>query len=201
MNLGNNVVVRIRALLAEQGLVSLGRLRDAAAHIERIVNEEAAKENASKAKTRAKRAAFTPPTPEEVTEYSVSIGYPMDGESWCAHYEAKDWKISGSTKMTNWKAAVRNWKGKGWKLEGAPTRKLQNGQIEYREVVGWKEFLMERTAQGLFKDTMPEAWENVSGPLRGVINGQAKYCAQLAEFASQNAQEWQDRLARLRSGS
>lgn len=197
MSVGSKVVERIRAHLIENHCISLGQMKDAAKVIERLVDEEVAKVREKK----AKRAAFTPPAPEEVTEYSVSIGYPMDGESWCAHYEAKDWKISGSTKMTNWKAAVRNWKGKGWKLEGAPTRKLQNGQIEYREVVGWREFLMERAAQGLFKDPMPEAWENVSGPLRGVINGQAKYCVQLAEFARQNAQEWQERLARLRAGS
>ena len=53
------------------------------------------------------------PTPEEVTAYSASIGYPLDGNAWCDFYEAKGWMV-GRTKMKNWQAAVRNWKSNGW---------------------------------------------------------------------------------------
>lgn len=56
-----------------------------------------------------------PPTPEQVTAYSASIGYPMDGQKWCDQYGAKGW-IVGKTKMKDWQCAVRNWKTNGWGL-------------------------------------------------------------------------------------
>jgi hypothetical protein len=56
-----------------------------------------------------------PPTPEQVTAYSASIGYPMDGQKWCDQYAAKGWSV-GRTKMKDWQAAVRNWKTNGWGL-------------------------------------------------------------------------------------
>lgn len=54
-----------------------------------------------------------PPTPDQVTAYSASIGYPMNGASWCDSYEQKGWKV-GKGRMKNWQAAVRNWKTNGW---------------------------------------------------------------------------------------
>lgn len=63
------------------------------------------------AKTKA--GTNIPPTPEEVTAYSASIGYPLDGASFCDSYEAKGWQV-GKVKMKNWQAAVRNWKQNNW---------------------------------------------------------------------------------------
>lgn len=81
----------------------------AAEQIERLIDEW------DKAhKTRAKRAAFTIPTPEEVWAYSASIGYPLDGQEWCDFYARKGWKV-GSTMMRDFKAAVRVWKAKGYR--------------------------------------------------------------------------------------
>lgn len=57
-----------------------------------------------------------PPTPEQVTAYSASIGYPLDGAKWCASYEAKGWKIGkgSGTPMKNWQATVINWRTNGY---------------------------------------------------------------------------------------
>jgi hypothetical protein len=54
-----------------------------------------------------------PPTPEQVTAYSASIGYPLDGQEFVDSYAAKGWLV-GKTKMKDWQAAVRNWKRNGW---------------------------------------------------------------------------------------
>lgn len=56
-----------------------------------------------------------PPLPEWVTAYSLSIGYPMNGNAWCDQYATKGWAV-GKSKMKDWCAAVRNWKMNGWGL-------------------------------------------------------------------------------------
>lgn len=56
-------------------------------------------------------AESIPPTAEQVTAYSASIGYPMDGQAWCDSYKEKGWAVGKSgKKMKDWQAAVRNWK-------------------------------------------------------------------------------------------
>ena len=69
---------------------------------------------------KAKRANFVPPMPHEVTAYSVSIGWPLDGVEFCDSYETKGWCTSGNAKMVSWEAAVRKWKSKGWKTNKTP---------------------------------------------------------------------------------
>lgn len=54
-----------------------------------------------------------PPTPAQVTAYSASIDYPLEGAEFCDSYAAKNWMV-GRVKMKDWKAAVRNWKRNGW---------------------------------------------------------------------------------------
>lgn len=77
-------------------------------HVAPIIDEVLAKQ--------PKRApSFIPPTAAEVTAYSLEIGYPMNGEAWCDQYSLKGWCTSGSTKMKDWRAAVRRWKAMGWK--------------------------------------------------------------------------------------
>jgi hypothetical protein len=54
---------------------------------------------------------MTPPTPKEVTEYALSIGFKLDGEAFCDYYETRGWIPSGAKKqMSSWQAAVRTWK-------------------------------------------------------------------------------------------
>jgi len=64
-------------------------------------------------KTKLESVRFSPPKPEEVTEYSASIGHPMNGQAWCDSYAVKGWKV-GKNVMKDWKAAVRTWKNNGW---------------------------------------------------------------------------------------
>lgn len=54
---------------------------------------------------------FTPPTPEEVTEYCQSRGNGIDGERFVDWYAARGWKV-GSHQMKDWKAAVRTWEAR-----------------------------------------------------------------------------------------
>lgn len=85
--------------------------------VAKLIDEQYALDNPPE---RRKRAAFTPPSPEQVEAYSREIGYPLDGQAWCDFYERKGWKV-GSAKMKKWEAAVRNWKAQGWKLGSAGT--------------------------------------------------------------------------------
>lgn len=62
-----------------------------------------------------------PPLPEWVTAYSASIGYPINGQTWCDTYAAKGWNV-GRQKMKDWQAAVRNWRTNDW---AAPAMKVQ----------------------------------------------------------------------------
>lgn len=63
---------------------------------------------------------FVPPSPDEVTAYAVSVGYPLDGAGWCDTYAQKGWMV-GKTKMKDWRAAVRNWKAQGYKIGPSET--------------------------------------------------------------------------------
>jgi hypothetical protein len=58
-------------------------------------------------KKKAKR--FQKPTPEQVTAYAKTIGFDLDGNRFCDHYEAKGWLL-GKSPMKSWQAAVRTWK-------------------------------------------------------------------------------------------
>jgi hypothetical protein len=58
-----------------------------------------------------------PPSPEQVTAYSASIGYPLDGQAWCDSYEVKGWAV-GKVRMKDWQCAVRNWKTNGYGQNG-----------------------------------------------------------------------------------
>lgn len=55
--------------------------------------------------------AFKPPTPAEAEEYAKTLKFDLNGEAFCAHYEARGW-LMGKTKMKSWKAAIRTWKSR-----------------------------------------------------------------------------------------
>ena len=69
------------------------------------------KQNETKKSTRT-REGFVRPTPQDVEEYSKSIGFALDGNAFCDYYEARGWKYKGGVAMKDWKAAVRTWKTK-----------------------------------------------------------------------------------------
>jgi uncharacterized protein YdaU (DUF1376 family) len=83
-------------------------------------------EDTNTGETAAKRrGVFVIPTPQEVSEYSLSIGYQLNGEAWCDSYQQKGWMV-GKTKMKDWKAAVRNWKAQGWKPSAPAAKPTRN---------------------------------------------------------------------------
>lgn len=66
-------------------------------------------EDAEEEKPTRKKKPFIPPTPKEVEEYAQHLGFPIDGEEFCANYEKTGWKLSKSP-ITSWKACVVTWK-------------------------------------------------------------------------------------------
>ena len=62
--------------------------------------------NEKKEKNTNKR--FTPPTPEQVTEYCQSRGNGIKGDRFVDWYATRGWKV-GSAQMKDWKAAIRTW--------------------------------------------------------------------------------------------
>lgn len=54
---------------------------------------------------------FLPPSQEEVKDYCLQKGYPVDPEQFVNYYTANGWKV-GKNPMKDWKAAVRTWKGR-----------------------------------------------------------------------------------------
>jgi hypothetical protein len=85
------------------------------------------------------RKVFTPPTPAEVEEYSRSLGWPLDGESWCLGYATKGWCTSGSAKMKDWKSAVKKWKRDGIRTKITP--RSHQPSAPAAEPAGWQEFI------------------------------------------------------------
>ena len=52
---------------------------------------------------------FQKPTPKEITQYALTLGYTLDGQRFFDHYEANGW-VRGKTHIKDWKACVRTWK-------------------------------------------------------------------------------------------
>lgn len=78
---------------------------------------------------------FVKPAPEQVQAYAQSIGYTLDGQSFCDYYESRGWMI-GKSKMRNWQAAVRTWQrnqnsfGRKNKLPKITQEVKNNGQYK-----------------------------------------------------------------------
>ncbi len=76
--------------------------------------------------------AFTPPTSKEVEEYAKTIKFDLNGESFCAHYEARGWMM-GKSKMKSWKAAVRTWKSRRDETPVKPQSRLPDNLSQRNE--------------------------------------------------------------------
>lgn len=55
-------------------------------------------------------AAFSPPSVEEVRQYARENKIDFDSAKFVDYYSANDWRL-GTTKMKDWKLAVRVWSG------------------------------------------------------------------------------------------
>lgn len=81
-------------------------------------------------KSKKSQKRFTPPTAEEVREYCLERGNGISGEEFVDFYESKGWMV-GSSKMKDWKAAVRTWESKrGFKYVKRKEKK-QNDMREH----------------------------------------------------------------------
>lgn len=58
-----------------------------------------------------KRAGFTPPTVEMVSEYCSEKKFIVSAENFVDFYSAKGWMV-GKNKMKDWKACVRTWQNR-----------------------------------------------------------------------------------------
>lgn len=54
------------------------------------------------------RKRFVPPTKAEIEAYCQETGRKLDADRFIDFYSSKNWYV-GKNKMTDWKAAVRNW--------------------------------------------------------------------------------------------
>ena len=87
--------------------------------IDTVSETETKSSTAPQLKVAPKR--FIPPTVENVRDYCLETGKPIDAEAFVDFYSSKGWKV-GSSSMKDWKAAVRNWR----------KRDEQNGQVYER---------------------------------------------------------------------
>lgn len=50
------------------------------------------------------------PTPEEVENYARKIGFEIDGNYFCKHFEAKGWTVgTNNSPMVSWEAEIEKW--------------------------------------------------------------------------------------------
>ena len=94
-----------------------------------------------------KEKEITPPTPLEVSDYAMSKGYIVNGNTFCNYYGDNDWYNKNNKKVRNWKATLdRVWCKDSNKLifvKGAPK--------------GFEYFYIE-TDSG--ERVFPESWDN-----------------------------------------
>jgi hypothetical protein len=77
------------------------------------------------------KRTFIIPTASEVSSYGKEIGFQIDGEYFCDHYEARGWKLT-SGMMKDWKATVRTWKRNQGKFNNTNQQISQNTKISLK---------------------------------------------------------------------
>lgn len=77
------------------------------------------------------KRTFIIPTASEVSSYGKEIGFNIDGEYFCDHYEARGWKLT-SGMMKDWKATVRTWKRNQGKFNNTNQQTSQNTKISLK---------------------------------------------------------------------
>lgn len=77
------------------------------------------------------KRTFIIPTASEVSSYGKEIGFNIDGEYFCDHYEARGWKLTSGL-MKDWKATVRTWKRNQGKFNNTNQQTSQNTKISLK---------------------------------------------------------------------
>ena len=85
-------------------------------------------------KNKGKTSRFTPPSLQEVEEYSKENGYSFDAKVFFDHYESNGWVV-GKTKMKDWKAAIRNWSRREKEYQ-RPSQKRNNNTNNVNDIWG-----------------------------------------------------------------
>lgn len=76
---------------------------------DRLEESSLGKESKGKdSQEKTKRATFSKPSLEEVTQYINDSMFCVDPDAFYDYYEANGWMV-GNRKMKDWKATVRNW--------------------------------------------------------------------------------------------
>ena len=83
--------------------------------------------NDKNVKNDKKKEVFIRPSLDDVREYIAQNYLPVDPERFFDYYEANGWKISGKSKMKDWKAAIRNWSHR----EQEKLKERQGGQTVF----------------------------------------------------------------------
>jgi len=102
------------------------------------------------------RAAFAPPTVQEVTNYCRERGGIVNPIKWLSHYEANGWKV-GKNPMKDWKAAVRTWEHSEYNqnVPQAPKRPIIEPSNAYRPTDNAAYLRSEAWHKAFYKDGCP----------------------------------------------
>ena len=111
----NGQTAKCRVLTAKRVAESKKRKGNAPSVTSALPREEKRREEYVGTNVPTKVRRFCIPSVGEVEEYARSIGWPLDGQSWCDSYAAKGWKLKGGAPMKDWRAAVRTWKHNEWR--------------------------------------------------------------------------------------
>ena len=126
----------------------------------------------NKPANKKKRKLFKPPTVDEVNEYARSIDFDLDGNDFVDYYTARNWTMNRGVKMSDWKAAVRNWK----RRRNIEDNKRNNGQSprnstdrvteQMRQVAEWErkrfeEAIAEELGSGTVQNDADALWPSM----------------------------------------
>lgn len=67
----------------------------------------------------SKRAAFIPPTIEDVRSFCAEKGYEIDAEHFFAHYETNGWVQASGRPVKNWRMCLVTWKKNAKRFGGS----------------------------------------------------------------------------------
>ena len=77
-----------------------------------------------------KKSIFRPPTVDEVRAYCLERNNNIDPERFIDYYSQQKWKLANGNKMSDWKAAVRNWERRDAKKKAEPKSRTNFYQPE-----------------------------------------------------------------------
>lgn len=98
-------------------------------------NQPDTDKNVFKESKKKVRAAFRPPTVQEVSDYCRQRGNRVNAQKFVDHYEAAGWFRSRGVKLQDWKAAVRTWEDNEFsRPNGQPSPANSEAEAKAREI-------------------------------------------------------------------